>query len=77
MEKRLSRQVVALALFGLAQIGFFVALTQLEVGVVYMSTGVIQLLVLVLSRSVLREHVTRDHLIAVALIMGGLIVYAG
>jgi multidrug transporter EmrE-like cation transporter len=64
-------------LFGTAQIGFFAALTQLEVGVVYMSTGVVQIMVLTLSRSVLREHVTRDHVIAVILIVGGLVVYAG
>lgn len=75
--RRLPVLLRALVLFGVAQIGFFAALTQLEVGVVYMSTGVVHVMVLALSRSVLREHVTRDHVIAVVLIVGGLFFYAG
>jgi multidrug transporter EmrE-like cation transporter len=67
----------AVILFGVAQIGFFAALTQLEVGVVYMSTGAVHIIVLGLSKSVLREHVTKDHVIAVVLIVGGLVSYAG
>jgi drug/metabolite transporter (DMT)-like permease len=68
--------VAALGLFVLAQVGFFVALTHLEVGVVYMSTGLVHLLVITLSRVVLKEHITRDHLVAVALIAAGLVIYA-
>lgn len=67
----------AIALFALAQLGFFFALTQLEIGIVYMSTGVIQLLVLALSRFALRENVTGNHFFAVLLIIGGLVLYAG
>jgi len=67
----------ALVLFAIAQLGFFLALTQLAIGVVYMSTGITQVLVLALSRYALRENVTHDHLIAVLLIIGGLVVYAG
>lgn len=67
----------ALTLFGVAQIGFFAALTQLEVGLVYMSTGVVHIMVLALSRWVLHERVTKDHVIAVILIVGGLVFYAG
>lgn len=74
--RKLSVLVRALVLFGLAQIGFFVALTQLDIGVVYMSTGAVHVVVLALSRIVLREQVTKDHVIAIALIAGGLIVYA-
>jgi drug/metabolite transporter (DMT)-like permease len=66
----------ALALFVLAQLGFFFALTRLEVGVVYMSTGLIHLLVMALSRFVLHEDISRDHLVAVAMIAAGLLVYA-
>lgn len=68
--------VAALGLFALAQVGFFAALTRLDVGVVYMSTGITHVLVIGLSRFVLRERVTRHHLIAVALIAGGLVLYA-
>lgn len=75
--RRLALLYRALILFGIAQVGFFVALTRLDIGVVYMSTGFVQVLVLLFSRFVLREDVTRDHVIAVGLIVGGLIVYAG
>jgi len=66
----------ALALFAIAQIGFFAALTRLEVGTVYMSVGVVQILVLALSRYGLGEDVNRHHLTAVILIVGGLVLYA-
>ena len=66
----------ALSLFVLAQVGFFFALTRLEVGVVYMSTGLVHMLVMALSRFVLRENVSRDHLLAVAMIATGLLIYA-
>ncbi len=75
--RHLDRLMGALTLFGLAQIGFFAALTQLEIGVVYMSMGAVQLMVLGLSRYVLHENVSRNHMIAVLMIVGGLILYAG
>ena len=75
--KRPAVLAAALALFAIAQVVFFISLTRLDVGVVYMSTGFIQVLVLALSKFVLRERVTRDHVFAVALIAGGLILYAG
>jgi len=67
----------ALTLFALAQLGFFFALTRLDIGVVYMSTGMIQILMLALSRFALGENVTGNHLVAVLLIIGGLALYAG
>jgi drug/metabolite transporter (DMT)-like permease len=66
----------AFATFAVAQLGFFVALKGLEVGVVYMSMGLAQVLVLALSHYVLGETVTRRHLVAVGLIVGGLVLYA-
>ena len=74
--RHFGRLVGALALFGLAQIGFFLALTRLDIGVVYMSMGAVHLMVLALSRFVLREEVGWNHMIAVMLIAGGLIFYA-
>ena len=74
--RRLRILAVALSLFVLAQVGFFLALTRLDVGVVYMATGLIHILVIGLSRSVLHERVTGDHLVAVTLIAGGLILCA-
>lgn len=74
--RKLGHLIGALALFGLAQIGFFAALTQLEIGVVYMSMSTVHLMVLGLSKYVLRENVSWDHLIAVLMIAGGLVFYA-
>lgn len=76
-DRQTSILIRALVLFALAQLGFFFALTKLEIGVVYMSTGVIQVLVLGLSRFALKENVTANHAIAVLLIVGGLLLYAG
>ena len=74
--RHVGRLVGALALFGLAQIGFFLALTLLEIGVVYMSMGAVHLMVLALSRYVLHEDVGWNHMVAVLMIAGGLIFYA-
>ncbi len=75
-SRRLALLATALGLFVVAQLGFLVALTDLEVGVVYMSMGLVQVMVLVLSYTVLRERITPDHIVAVALIVGGLVLYA-
>jgi len=74
--KRIPLLVVALGLFVIAQLGFFGALTQLEIGVVYMALGLTQVLVLVLSGRLLGETITRDHGIAVAAIVAGMALYA-
>jgi multidrug transporter EmrE-like cation transporter len=68
---------LAFALFVSAQVCFFLSLRVLPVGVVYMSTGITHALVLGLSHSVLGEAITRSHLLATALIIGGIVVYAG
>lgn len=75
-DKRRALLLQAFGLFATAQIAFFLALTQLEIGVVYMATGLIHVLILGLSRFVLDEHITSDHLIAVGAIVLGLVVYA-
>ena len=76
-DRQRSMLLRALVLFALAQLGFFFALTRLDIGVVYMSTGMIQVLMLALSRFALGENVTGNHVVAVMLIVGGLAMYAG
>lgn len=68
--------VLALGLFLVGQLGFFAALTQLEIGVVYMTTALSQILVLALARGLVSERLTRDHAIAVGLIAVGVVLYA-
>lgn len=68
---------IAIVLFAAAQVGFFVALMDLRIGVVYMSTALTQGLVLLLSHYVLRETISRHHGIALLLIVIGIVLYAG
>lgn len=68
--------VAAAALFMLTQGAFFVALQYLQVGTVYMATGLTHVLVLVLARFVLHEILDQRHLTAVSLIVVGLLLYA-
>lgn len=70
------RLAVALGLFVVAQLSFFAALTGLELGLVYMSTALSQVLVLALSHRVVGERLTRDHAIGVGLIVAGVLLYA-
>ena len=66
---------LGLCLFAAAPLCNYVALRQLAIDTVYMSTAITQLLVLGFSTSVLKEKLTRDHGIAMALILSGIIVY--
>ena len=75
-RERRSYGAIALALFVAAQICFFLSLRVLPVGVVYMSTGITHALVLGLSHFVLGERITRDHWLASAMIVGGIVLYA-
>jgi len=65
----------ALGLFITAQLANYIALHRLSIGTVYIGTGITHVLILVLSRVVLKETLTRDHLIAVLLIVSGLLLY--
>jgi drug/metabolite transporter (DMT)-like permease len=75
-SRKLPHLIQALILFALAQVGFFLALTELEVGLVYMSTGLTHLMVMLLSGQVLKERITAHHWAAASLIAVGLVVYA-
>jgi multidrug transporter EmrE-like cation transporter len=66
----------ALALFGLVPVVNFLALRGLSFGLVYMSTAVTQVLVLVMCWVFLGEKLQRSSLPGVALILAGIIVYA-
>jgi drug/metabolite transporter (DMT)-like permease len=53
----------------------YLALKGLSIGMVYMSTAVTQLLVAGLARLVLKETLTRDHAVALTLIVLGVALY--
>lgn len=66
----------AIAMFVAASVLAYLALRALPVGTVYMSTALTQLLVAALAWRVLREPFTREHGIAMAFIVLGIVVYA-
>ena len=73
--RRPLRLAATMALFALAQLGFFVALRSLEVGLVYMATGITHVLVLLLSWRWLGESIGTRHVVAGTLIVSGVIIY--
>lgn len=75
-QRRPGLLATAIGLFVVAQAAFLVSLTDLEVGVVYMSMGLVQVMVLGLSHTVLGESITRHHVVAVTAIVAGLVLYA-
>ncbi len=68
--------VLTVFFFVLASVCAFLALKQLSIGIVYMSTALSQLLVAGLAWGVLKEPLSRDHGIALALITSGVVLYA-
>lgn len=66
---------VAAVLFVGASACAYLALRTLPLGTVYMSTALTQLLVAALARPVLGERLTRDHAVALALIVSGVVLY--
>lgn len=66
----------AIALFVMVPPLAYLALTHLGVGIVYMSTALTQILVLVLSRFVLKERIGYSHAAAMALIVAGVVLYS-
>ncbi len=74
------RQIRFLAFTGItflvAQGCCYVALRDLEIGVVYMSTALTHLVIIWASHHVFREKITRDHVLALSLIVCGVVVYA-
>ena len=65
----------AVTFFVLAQAGFYTALTELDVGVVYTATAVTHVLVLGLSKIALGESVSLRHAAAAGLIIAGVGIY--
>lgn len=75
-DRKFSTLVAAVLLFISVPVCSYLALRNLGIGLVYMSTAATQILVLLLARVVLKEQLTRDHLIAVVLITAGVVLYA-
>ena len=68
--------VLSVGCFLSASLCAYGALKGLTIGMVYMSTALTQLLVIGLAHFVLGERLSRDHGIAMALIVSGIVIYA-
>jgi drug/metabolite transporter (DMT)-like permease len=66
----------AMSLFVVAQLANYLALHRLPIGTVYIGTGITQVLILILSMVVLKEKITRDHILAALLVVSGLVLYS-
>ena len=66
----------AIAFFCIAPFCNYLALQTLGIGTVYMSTAITIVLVVLLSRMVLGERLSREHGVATLLIVCGVLVYA-
>lgn len=66
---------VALAMFLAAPLLSYLALVNLTLAFVYMSTALIHVLVLIMSHMFLEEHFTRKQYISMSLIVIGIIVF--
>ena len=75
-SKRVYHLGLSVGLFLAAPICAYFALRTLNIGTVYMSTSITQVMVMALSHFVLRERLTIDHFIAIVLIVSGVCLYA-
>ncbi|NOH04648.1 MAG: EamA family transporter [Chloroflexi bacterium] len=66
----------AVAFFIIAPFTSYIALKRIEVGMVFIGAAFSQILIMLMSHYILRERITRDHLIATAFILLGLVMYA-
>jgi len=67
---------VSITCFVIAASCSYLALRELEIGIVYMSTALTQLMVVGMAYRVLGEPITRDHGIGMAFIISGIVLYA-
>ncbi len=65
----------AIACFLAAPVGSYLALLKLRIGMVYMSAALTHIMVVGASRALLREPLTRHHVIALVLIVSGVVLY--
>lgn len=74
--KNLWHFVWSVAFFIIAPFTSYVALQKISVGMVFIGAAVSQVLILILSKYTLKETLTKDHFISMALILSGLVAFA-
>lgn len=74
-KHRLAYLLLSIALFGLTPFMSYLALKELELSVVYMSTAITYVLVMYLARIVLKETIDKRQIYAVSLIVVGVLTF--
>lgn len=75
LRRRVSLVVAAMSTFLLAPVFSYLALHSLGIGLVYMSTAMSLVVVILLSRFALNERISGRQVIAMLLIVGGVACY--
>jgi drug/metabolite transporter (DMT)-like permease len=68
--------ILAIAFFVIAPFTSYIALKKIEVGMVFIGAATSQVLIMIMSHYVLKEKITKDHIISTVLILLGLLAYA-
>jgi drug/metabolite transporter (DMT)-like permease len=66
----------SIAFFIIAPFTSYIALKKIAVGMVFIGAATSQVLIMIMSHYILKEKITKDHLISMALILLGLMAYA-
>lgn len=66
----------AIAFFIIAPFTSYIALKKIEVGMVFIGAATSQVLIMIMSHYILKEKITKDHIISTVLILLGLFAYA-
>jgi len=74
--RKMSHLIISIAIFLTAPVGSYLALRHLSIGLVSMSTAITQIIVLTLAHFVLKEQITRAHVLAMLVITAGVIIFS-
>jgi drug/metabolite transporter (DMT)-like permease len=75
-SRNVSHLIASVAFFVIAPFTSYIALQRLSAGTVFIGAATSQVLILIMSHYMLREKISRDHLISMGLILVGLGMYA-
>lgn len=76
LKKNWSYLFWSIAFFVIAPFTSYVALKKIPVGTVFIGAATSQVLIIVMSYYILKEKITRDHLISMAFILLGLFCFS-
>jgi multidrug transporter EmrE-like cation transporter len=76
LKKNWSYLFWSIVFFVIAPFTSYIALKKIPVGTVFIGAAIIQVLIIIMSYYILKEKITRDHLISMAFILLGLFCFS-